>query len=129
MDTAAPAPGIVERTIAYSIRIVKLYRALERDSVGRVLGKQLLRSGTSVGANVHESQVAQSTADFLAKLYIAFKEARETAYWLRLVGETSLVSQNRLKPLCDETEQIVRILSSIILTTKQKRKRGGTGGR
>ncbi len=68
---------IVERSITYSLRIIRLYRELEKDSVGRVLGKQLLRSGTSIGANVHEAQGAQSKADFIAKMSIAHKEAYE----------------------------------------------------
>ncbi len=71
---------IVERSVAYSLRIIRLCRAIEKDSIGRTLGKQILRSGTSIGANVHESQGAQSKADFIAKMSVAHKEARETAY-------------------------------------------------
>ena len=112
--------GIVERTVAYSIRIVKLYRELERDSVGRIMGKHLLRSGTNIGANVHEAQSAQSRVDFIAKMYIGYKEARESAYWLRLIREVELIPPKRLGPLCDETDQMVRILSAILLTAKQR---------
>ncbi len=112
--------GIVERTVAYSIRIVKLYRELEKDSVGRILGKQLLRCGTSIGANVHEAQSAQSRVDFIAKMYIGYKEARESGYWLRLIREVELIPPKRLQPLCDETDQIVKILSAILLTAKQR---------
>ena len=126
MATAAKqcGPDIVERTVAYSIRIIKLYRAIEKDGVGRVIGRQLLRSATSVGANVHEAQAAQTKADFVAKLYIAYKEARESLYWLRLIREIGIVKAARLQPLSDETDQLVRILSAILLSLKKGKKLG-----
>lgn len=109
---------IVERSVSYSLRIIKVYRELEKDNTGRILGKQLLRSGTSIGANVHEAQGAQSKADFIAKMSIAHKEARESAYWIRLFRESQLISALRLQDLADETEQIIKILSSILITSK-----------
>ena len=112
-------PDILERSIAYSLQIINLYRMLEKDSVGRVLGRQLLRSGTSIGANIHEAQGGQSKADFIAKLSIAYKEAREAAYWLRLIQEAALIPADRLGDAIDETEQLIKILSSILLHTKQ----------
>jgi four helix bundle protein len=112
---------IIERTVAYSLRIVKLYRELEKDSVGRILGKQVLRSGTSIGANIHEAQGGQSKADFIAKVSVAYKEARETAYWLRIIKEAEIITPSRLMNLADETEQIIKVLGSILLTAKQKR--------
>ncbi|MCX5887794.1 MAG: four helix bundle protein [Proteobacteria bacterium] len=111
---------IVERSVAYSLRIIELYRVLEKDSMGRILGNQLLRAGTSVGANIHEAQGGQSKADFIAKMSIAYKEAREAAYWLRLIQDAKLISVTRLKDLRDETDQLIKILSSILLTSKQK---------
>ena len=75
-------PDIAKRTKGFSARIIRLFRELEKDSVGRILGKQLLRSGTSIGANVHEAQGGQSRADFISKISMAYKEARETDYWL-----------------------------------------------
>ncbi len=113
---------ILERTVDYSLRIVKLYRELEKDSAGRVLGRPLLRSGTAIGANVHEAQGGQSKADFIAKISIAHKEARESAYWLRLIKEADLISPSRISDLFDETGQLVKILSSILLTSKHGRK-------
>jgi four helix bundle protein len=110
---------IAERSVAYSLRIIKLYRELDNDSTGRILGKQLLRSGTSIGANIHEAQGAQSTADFISKMSIAHKEARESAYWLRLLQDSGLISTDRLADLYDETDQLVKILSSILLTSKK----------
>ena len=112
---------IAERTVAYSIRVIKLYRQIAKDNVGRVIGKQILRSATSIGANVHEAQGAQSKADFIAKMSIAHKEAYETSYWLRIMKEAELVKSEQLAPLADETNQIVKILSSILITSKNNK--------
>lgn len=112
---------ITERTIAYSVRVIKLFREIEKDSVGKIVGRQLLRSATSIGANVHEAQGGQSRADFIAKMSIAHKEAYETSYWLRLLTEAGIVEQNRLTALIDETRQLVKILSAILITSKKKK--------
>ncbi len=90
--------------------------------VSRTLANQLLRSGTSIGANVEEAQAAQSRADFLNKLSIARKEARETHYWLRLLSTTDLVSAPRLTDLVDEADQLVAILTTITKRTRQNSK-------
>ena len=113
---------ITERTTAYALRIIRLYRRIEKDSVGRILGKQLLRSGTSVGANVHESRGAQSRADFIAKMSIAHKEILETSYWLRLLDESELVPKEKLEGLMDETLQLTKIISAILIKSKQNRR-------
>lgn len=110
---------ILDRTLDYSLGIIKLYRELEKDSVGHVLGKQLLRSGTAIGANVHEAQGGQSKADFISKMSIAHKEARESAYWLRLVQETDLLPASPISDLLEETDQLIKILSSILITSKR----------
>jgi len=110
---------IVERSVAYSLRIIALVRVLSRDEVGRIIGGQLLRSGTSVGANIHEAQGAQSKADFIAKMSISHKEARESAYWLRLVEDSKIVHDIRLDELRDETAQLIKIISAILLTAKK----------
>ena len=112
---------IKDRVIAYSLRIIKLFRQIEKDNVGRVVGNQMLRSATSIGANVHEAQGAQSKADFIAKMSIAHKEAYETSYWLRIVAEAKLVKSEQLSDLVDETSQIVKILSSILITSKDNK--------
>ncbi len=93
---------------------------MEKDSVGRVIGNQLLRSATSIGANVHEAQGAQSKADFIAKMSIAHKEAYETIYWLRLITEAKLLHPEKLSALSDEAAQMVKILSASLLTLKNK---------
>ena len=115
--------NIAERTVAYSLRIIKLYRELEKDNIGRILGKQLLRSGTSIGANIHEAQGARTKADFIAKVSISYKETRESAYWLRLLQEAGIISPNRLSELFNETEQLIKIISSILITSKNQEKK------
>ncbi len=112
---------IVHRTSAYALQIIKLYRYIQNDNVGRILGRQLLRSGTSIGANVHEAQGAQSKADFIAKMSIAHKETLETAYWLHLLVKADIVPTEKMADLQDETQQIRKILSSILITSKQNR--------
>jgi four helix bundle protein len=119
--TSAANPGIVERTVQYALDTIGLYRNLERDSVGRIIGKQLLRSGTSIGANVHEAQAGQSKADFICKMSIAHKEARESAFWLRLIDEAHLGTEQDVERMRDETTQLIRILSSILITSKQSK--------
>lgn len=119
MNVDPKKPDIVERTVAFSLRIIRLYRSLAKDQLGRIIGQQLLRSGTSIGANVHEAQGAQTKADFNAKMYIAYKEVRETAYWLRLVREAELAEGKQLSDILDETNQLIKILSSILMTSKQ----------
>ena len=113
-----PVRDIAERTVAYSLRLISLYRVIEKDGVGRILGRQLLRSGTSVGANVHEAQGGQSRPDFIAKMSIAHKEVCESAYWLRLIAEAHLVPPEALVELADETTQLTKILASILLSSK-----------
>ena len=105
---------ICDRTRAYALRIKKLYQALEKNDVGQVLGKQLLRSGTSIGANVEEAQAGHSKADFTFKLNIALKEARETRYWLTLIQDAELITPTRLASILEETEEIIKILYTII---------------
>ncbi|TWU06546.1 hypothetical protein Poly21_56130 [Allorhodopirellula heiligendammensis] len=88
---------------------------MDRDpGISRTLANQLLRSGTSVGANVEEAQAGQSKNDFIAKMYIACKEARETHYWLRLLADTATVTPERLTDLTEESRQLVAILTSIV---------------
>ena len=107
---------IVERSYAFALEIVLLYRSLcgEREFV---LSRQLVRAGTSIGANVEEALAAQSRRDFVAKMSIARKEARETTYWLRLLRDANLIEAARANPLIKEASALVRILTSIILSS------------
>jgi four helix bundle protein len=114
------SPDIRRRSYQYALRAVKLYQHLQerRDGTGWILGKQYLRAGTSIGANVEEAQASESRADFIHKLGIAQKEARESLYWLRLIGDSELVENGRLQPLMKETEELVAILTAIVVKTK-----------
>lgn len=113
---------IPDRTFQFAIRIVKLCQHLEETgSVARTIGRQLLRSGTSIGANVQEGQAGQSKADFfISKNSIALKEARETLYWLKLLAATNIIPESRLTPIAQEAEEITRILGATIVKAKGK---------
>jgi four helix bundle protein len=115
---------IRQRSVAYALRAIKLYQFLQarKDGAGWILGKQFLRCATSIGANVEEAQAGESRADFIHKLGIAQKEARESRYWLHLLGESGIVNLNKLKPLTKETEELVAVITSIIVNTKNNRR-------
>ncbi len=100
---------------SFAIRIVKLYRFLNDEKREFVMSKQLLRSGTSIGANLAEAECAISKKDFLAKVYIALKECAETKYWLELLYETEYLSEKQFKSVYEDCEELRRILSA---TTK-----------
>ena len=113
------APDIQERSFEFACRVVKLSQAMEKlGSVPRTLSSQLLRSATSIGANVEEAQAAQSKADFTAKMYISCKEAREANYWIRLLIKTQLLPENQLSDLLDESHQLVAILTTITKSSR-----------
>jgi four helix bundle protein len=110
-----PPYDITERAFEFAVRVVRLCgRLCDRVGPSRRLGDQLLRAGTSIGANVEEGQAGQSRADFITKYTIALKEARETAYWLRLVRATVEAHANEAGELLDEAEQLKRILAACI---------------
>ena len=110
---------ITQRTFQFALATVRLCQRTEHDSgVWRVLGRQLLRSGTSVGANVEEAQAGQSKADFISKYAIALKEARETIYWLRLLKESGSVKDGSVELLIQEADELSRIIGSIIVSAK-----------
>jgi len=105
---------IRERTFLFGVRIVRFVRAMPRDVAGVEVARQLLRSGTSVGANVEESDGAESTADKIHKLKVACKEAKESRFWLRTIKEAELLASPELDALLAECLELVKILSSII---------------
>ncbi|HRH10827.1 MAG TPA: four helix bundle protein [Bacteroidia bacterium] len=109
---------ILQRTFNFSKEIVKLYIHLKKEKIYE-LASQLFRSATSIGANVEEAQAAQSKKDFISKMSIAAKEARETRYWLRLLDETEL-SNKEVKHLIQENEEIINILTKIVKTSTTK---------
>jgi len=108
---------ILSKSFAFALTIIKLYSQLQKRNES-VLSKQLLRSGTSIGANVEEATAAQSKRDFLSKMSIASKEARETRYWLRLLNKSDLVSLDVSLEL-QQVEELIRILTSIVKTTSE----------
>jgi four helix bundle protein len=110
---------IVQKSYAFALEIIKLYKFLiERKEF--VLSKQLLRSGTSIGANVHEEVGSESKKDFIHKLGIAVKQARETSYWLNLLRDGQFISNEEFEKLNNSCNELVRILNSIILTIKER---------
>lgn len=103
-----------------AIKVVKLYRFLTEQKQEFIMSKQVLRSGTSIGANVKESLYAQSKADFLAKINIALKEAAETEYWLELLLNTEYITREQFEYVNCETNEIIRILLATVKTIKTK---------
>ncbi len=121
---AQPKVDICERTFQFALRIIKLCDFLNRTpGVSRELSKQLIRSGSSIGANVEESLSAQSTADFIHKLEISLKEARETRYWLKLLIGSEIVPETRLIPLLNESNELIKIIASIIVKTRKNQQK------
>jgi four helix bundle protein len=111
---------IQDKSYAFAIRTVNLYRFLTDQKKEFVLSKQLLRSGTSIGANVEEGIGGQSEKDFYSKLNISYKEARETHYWLRLLRDTNYLSEEETKSMLDDCDELLKIIGSIIKTMKVK---------
>jgi four helix bundle protein len=104
------------------LRIIKLYAALPKTTEAQVIGKQVLRSGTSVGAHHREAQRAKSTADFINKMEGGLQELDETGYWLELLSESGIVSESKLAALRKETEELIAIFVSIVVKVKRNRK-------
>ena len=109
---------VVDKSMDFAIRIVRLYKYLQNDKAEYVISKQLLRSGTSIGANVREAIYAQSRADFNAKMYIALKEAGESAYWIELLERTQYLTEVQAKSILDDCGELIKILLSITKTLK-----------
>lgn len=112
---------IVIKTKSFALRIIKLYQFLNNTKKEFIISKQILRSGTSIGANVKEAIRGQSKADFYAKLNISLKEASETEYWLELLNESGYLDghENDFKTLYDECQEIIKILVSILKTRRK----------
>lgn len=111
---------IENKSFQFAIRIVRLYKFLCEEKKEYILSKQLLRAGTSIGANVTESQQAQSKPDFVSKISIALKEASETKYWIKLLGATEYLSENQTKSILDDCVEIEKILVTILKSAKSQ---------
>jgi len=109
--------------MSFAVRIVNLYKYLTLEQKEFVLSKQVLRSGTSIGANIREAEQAQSRADFINKLSIALKEATETEYWLELLSKTEYINQTQHDSISKECSELNKILISIIKSTKNKQQK------
>jgi four helix bundle protein len=109
------------RTKDFALQIIHLYSALPKTTEAQVLGNQLLRSGTSVGAHYHEAQRAKSDADFINKIEGALQELDETVYWLELLGDSRIVAMEKLNPLIKESDELLAIFVSIVKVVKERR--------
>lgn len=107
-----------ERTKAFALRVIRMYTALPKTTEAQVLGKQVLRSGTSVGANYREANRARSRAEFTAKVGDCLKELDETAYWMELLVEAEILPVHKLKDLRDECDQLLAIFTTISKKSK-----------
>ena len=110
--------AIEEKSFQFAVRVVKLCRYLRDEKKEFILSKQLLRAGTSIGANIAESQQAQSRPDFISKLSIALKEASETNYWLRLLRATDYLSETEYRTMIVQCKELERLLTSILKSAK-----------
>ena len=121
----AQPPEIRARSFAYALRAIKLYQYLQSQTTGAgwILGRQYLRAATSIGANIEEAQSGESRADFNHKLGIGQKEARGSLYWLRLLAESQIVPKGQMSPLMEETEELISVVTSIIVSAKRNQSR------
>ena len=111
---------IAVKSYSFAIKIVKLCKAIQDNKKEYTLSKQLLKSGTSIGANIEEAIGGQSKKDFYAKLSISYKEARETKFWLRLLTDTQYITPDESKPLLSDCEELLRIIGAIQSTIRKK---------
>ena len=111
--------GIIEsKSRKFAVRIINLYKYLVSEKKEYVMSRQILKSGTSIGANVKEGEYGQSAADFISKMSIALKEAAETSYWLELHKEIDYITQEQFESVNSDCTELIKILTSIIKTTK-----------
>lgn len=112
--------SVRDKSYAFALRMIKMYQHLTKDKQEFILSKQVLRSGTSIGANIEEASGAQSNKDFLAKMTIAYKEARETHYWLRLLHDSGYFTENAAISILNDCEELLKMLASIKKTTQSR---------
>jgi four helix bundle protein len=115
-------PDILKRTKAFALRIIRLYSALPKTAEARVVGNQVLRSGTSVGAHVREGKRSRSNAEMISKTEVALQELEETKYWLELLAEAGIVKAELLTGLTSEADELTAILVASVKTMKARRK-------
>lgn len=113
---------LVEKSYLFALRIIKLYKFLTEEKKEFILSKQVLRSGTSIGANIEETVGASSKKDFLAKISIAYREARETKYWLRLLRDSGYLTEDQCSSMLSDCEELCKIIGKIQTTMKKTSK-------
>ena len=118
--TDEKAPDLRIRTKEFALRMIRLYTSLPKSAEAQVLGKQVLRSGTSVGAHYREAQRAKSDADFISKIEGALQELDETAYWLELLAESGIAHSEKLEALRKETDELTAIFVTIVMKVKKR---------
>ena len=111
---------IEDKSYRFALRIIKLYKYLIKNKRDYVLSKQILRCGTSIGANVKEASQAESTPDFIHKLSIALKESSETEYWINLLFDSNLINKKSYDSIIKDCEEILKLLTSIVKTSRLK---------
>ena len=111
---------LIKKTYDFALRIVKLYKHLSEEKMEYILSKQLLKSGTSIGANSEEANGSISKKEFRAKIFISYKEARETKYWIRLMKDSDYLQTNIADSLLEDVNQILKILGAILKTLSKK---------
>ena len=114
---------ILDRTFNFAARIYKLHKYLLTEKKEYILAKQILRCGTSIGANMEEANGSPTKRDFINKVSIAYKEARETSYWLRLMNHVDLIEEPHFQSIHKDCQELINLLSSIILTAKDNLKK------
>ena len=114
---------VMDKSYAFALRIIKLYKYLIAEKKEYVLAKQILRSGTSIGALVKEAEHAQSKADFLHKMNVALKEANETEYWLMLLKDSKYIEEKSFNSIHGENVEIIKLLASIVKSLKESLKK------
>ena len=111
--------AVKEKSTRFAIRIVDMYKYLSEKKQEYVMSKQLMRSGTSIGANVREGIYAQSRSDFISKMYISLKEAAETEYWLELLNKTGYLTEKEHNSINEDCRELIRLLTAITKSAKQ----------
>jgi len=111
---------LLTKSYRFAVRIIKLYQFLTEEKKDYTIGKQILRSGTSIGSNAEEAMGGQSDRDFVNKLSIGYKEARETHYWLRLLRDTNYLTNELAASLLNDCEELLKIIGSILKTMRGK---------
>ena len=110
---------VKDKSFAFAVRIVKLYQHISENKKEFILSKQLVRSGTSIGANINEALQGSSKRDFINKMNISLKEAQETEYWLRLLYETNYLSEREFQSIYDDSVELLKMLTSIVKTSRE----------